>query len=120
MTTMTTQEYLDLVGQAYENRGGIDFQREKLRTTSAIRIRRRMVADIVQGAVLPPVVVGAVLSQDSFSKVGGLTAKEVVPMVRRQEADRISIIDGMQRTTALREAMGSDAVVGERPMRVEF
>ena len=117
---MTTQEYLDLVGQAYENRGGIDFQREKLRTTSAIRIRRRMVADIVQGAVLPPVVVGAVLSQDSFSKVGSLTAKEVVPMVRRQEADRISIIDGMQRTTALREAMGSDAVVGERRMRVEF
>lgn len=120
MTTMSTQDYLTLVEQAYENRGGIDFQREKLRTTSAIRIRRRMVADIVQGAVLPPVVVGAVLPHETFSKVGSLTAKEVVPMVRKQEADRISIIDGMQRTTALREAITSEADVGKRPMRVEF
>jgi aromatic ring-cleaving dioxygenase len=58
MTTMAIRDYLAMVDQAYQNRGGIDFQREKLRTTSAIRIRRRMVTDIVQGAVLPPVVVG--------------------------------------------------------------
>lgn len=120
MTTMSTKDYLDLVGQAYENRGGIDFQREKLRTTSAIRIRRRMVADIVQGAVLPPVVVGVVLPQDTFSSVDCLSSSEVVPMVRKQQADRVSIIDGMQRTTALREAMASDIAVGKRPMRVEF
>jgi hypothetical protein len=120
MTTMSTQDYLLLVEKAYENRGGIDFQREKLRTTSAIRIRRRMVTDIVQGAVLPPVVVGVVLSHSVFSTVGRLAAKEVVPMVRSQAADRISIIDGMQRTTALREAMTSEAAVGKRPMRVEF
>ena len=37
MTTMSTEDYLALVEQAYQNRGGIDFQREKLRTTSAIR-----------------------------------------------------------------------------------
>ena len=120
MTTMSTQDYLALVEQAYQNRGGIDFQREKLRTTSAIRIRRRMVADVVQGAVLPPVVVGVVLPHSAFLAVGRLAAKEVVRMVRDQEADRISIIDGMQRTTALREAMTSQAAIGKRPMRVEF
>lgn len=120
MTTMSTQDYLHLVDEAYQNRGGIDFQREKLRTTSAIRIRRRMVADIVQGAVLPPVVVGIVLSHDDFSRIGRLDTKAVLPMVRRQEADRVSIIDGMQRTTALREAMSSEEVVGKRKMRVEF
>ena len=32
MTTMSTEDYLVLVEQAYQNRGGIDFQREKLRT----------------------------------------------------------------------------------------
>jgi len=117
---MPTEDYLALVEQAYHNRGGIDFQREKLRTTSAIRIRRRMVADIVQGAVLPPVVVGVVLSHENFRSVSRLAAKEIVPMVRGQEADRVSIIDGMQRTTALREAMASEAAVGKQPMRVEF
>ena len=61
---MSTQDYLALVEQAYQNRGGIDFQREKLRTTSAIRIRRRMVADVVQGAVLPPVVAMRGIFQD--------------------------------------------------------
>lgn len=120
MTTMSTEDYLVLVEQAYENRGGIDFQREKLRTTSAIRIRRRMVTDIAQGAVLPPVVVGVVLAHDTFTTVGRLTANEVVEMVRGQAADRISIIDGMQRTTALREAISSEAAVAKRPMRVEF
>jgi len=120
MTTMPTQDYLGLVEQAYQNRGGIEFQREKLRTTSAIRIRRRMVADIVEGAVLPPVVVGVVLPRDTFKTVGRLTANQVVAMVRGQEADRISIIDGMQRTTALREAISSQPAVGGRSMRVEF
>lgn len=120
MTTMPTEDYLVLVEQAYQNRGGIDFQREKLRTTSAIRIRRRMVADIVQGAVLPPVVVGVVLNHDDFSSVQRITAKGVLPLVRQQEADRISIIDGMQRTTALREALSTDSSVAKRPMRVEF
>ncbi|HOB94934.1 MAG TPA: hypothetical protein PK306_13870 [Aquabacterium sp.] len=120
MTTMPTKDYLGLVEQAYQNRGGIEFQREKLRTTSAIRIRRRMVADIVEGAVLPPVVVGVVLSHETFATISRLTEKEVVTMVRSQQADRISIIDGMQRTTALREAISSQSAVDERPMRVEF
>jgi hypothetical protein len=120
MTTMKTKDYLALVETAYQNRGGIEFQREKLRTTSAIRIRRRMVEDIVYGAVLPPVVVGVVLSSSVFRSVPRLTVKQVVPTVKKQQVDRISIIDGMQRTTALREAIASDPEVGKRNMRVEF
>lgn len=120
MTTMSTGDYLQLVDAAYQNRGGIEFQREKLRTTSAIRIRRRMVEDIINGAVLPPVVVGVVLAPADFSSTTKLAAKQIVPTIKRQEQDRISIIDGMQRTTALREAMASAPNVGKRAMRVEF
>jgi hypothetical protein len=120
MTTMRTEDYLALVEDAYANRGGIEFQREKLRTTSAIRIRRRMVEDIIHGAVLPPVVVGVVLPHTTFATVGKLAASGVGPMVKKQTADRISIIDGMQRTTALREAMTAEPDVGKRLMRVEF
>jgi hypothetical protein len=79
-----------------------------------------MVEDIVNGAVLPPVVVGVVLAPDDFSLATKLAAKQVVPTIKQQEDDRISIIDGMQRTTALREAMASAPEVGKRPMRVEF
>jgi hypothetical protein len=120
LVTMPTESYLVLVEKAYENRGGIEFQREKLRTTSAIRIRRRMVADIVQGAVLPPVVVGVVLPHDNFKALTRLSTRELLPMIRALEADRISIIDGMQRTTALREATTAHREVGKRFMRVEF
>lgn len=69
MTTMSTREYLQKVKSAYENRGGIAGQREKLQTTSAIRIRKRMVDDIRGGAVLPPVVIGLVLTKQIFSSV---------------------------------------------------
>lgn len=120
MTAMTVTDYLQMVEHAYINRGGIEHQREKLRTTSAIRIRRRMVTDIVQGAVLPPVVVGVVLPHDSFVNINKVEATGVLPLVREQEVDRVSIIDGMQRTTALQEAIATDPNVGKMQMRVEF
>ena len=120
MTMMSTRDYLDLVTTAYDNRGGIAFQREKLRTTSAIRIRRRMVEDIANGAVLPPVVVGVVLGKNDFGGVKKINNMQLVTLVQSQKADRISIIDGMQRTTALREALSANPEVGERQMRVEF
>jgi hypothetical protein len=96
MTTMPTSDYLGLVESAYEKRGGIEFQREKLRTTSAIRIRRRMVEDIVEGAVLPPVVVGVVLTSGSFESITRASAGFILTKVKEQVSDRISIIDGMQ------------------------
>lgn len=120
MVAMKVDAYLRLVEGAYKNRGGIDGQREKLRTTSAIRIRRRMVEDVVQGAVLPPVVVGIVLSKSDFRRVSAATDIELLGLIIGQAADRISIIDGMQRSTALQEARLSDLAVGERNMRVEF
>ena len=112
--------YLDLVGVAYLNRGGVEGQREKLRTTSAIRIRRRMVQDIVEGAVLPPVVVGVVLDEPQFAAIPKMKNADLVPMIQSLQSDRLSIIDGMQRTTALSEAQAELPAVGIQTMRVEF
>jgi hypothetical protein len=120
MTTMNIGDYIGLVDSAYKNRGSIDFQREKLRTTSAIRIRRNMITDILKGAVLPPVVVGVVLPPAEFTKVSGGSPRDVVALVRDQQADRISIIDGMQRTTALMEATATRSAAHKDRMRVEF
>ena len=56
LTSMDVRTYLDLVSPAYANRGGLNHQREALKTTAGRRIRQRMVEDIGRGAVLPPVV----------------------------------------------------------------
>ena len=68
MTSLPVNEYLEAARVAYAARGGLAGQREKLQTTSAIRIRRRMVDDIQRGAVLPPIVVGVVLEKKILQK----------------------------------------------------
>lgn len=48
MTAMPVSEYLQLVEAAYKKRGGLAHQRDALKTTTARRIRSRMVEDIVR------------------------------------------------------------------------
>ena len=120
MTSMLIREYLDMAKGAYLNRGGITGQREKLQTTSAIRIRKRMVDDIQQGAVLPPLVVGVVLPSNMFRKFRTATTPIRRDILKNVETDRLSIIDGMQRTTALFEAFSEKQPSPDRKIRVEF
>ncbi len=109
MTDVPVAQYLELVDSAYANRGGIEGQREPLRTTSALRIRKRMVSDIQMGAVLPPVVIGIVLSPTSFAALNILQYADVEQLLAGVDRDKISIIDGMQRSTAIREAFPTPA-----------
>jgi hypothetical protein len=69
LTTLTMRNYVALVREAHANQGGIAGQRDVLKTTTAKRIRERMVSDIRAGALLPPVVIGAVISQVEFEKL---------------------------------------------------
>lgn len=120
MTDIHIRDYIELVRDAYRSRGGIEGQRDALKTTTAKRIRDRMVSDIRHGAILPPVVVGAVVDAERFSSFpleGELGPREIIPADAIQS---LAIIDGMQRTTAILEAIdGHDAVL-DRTLRVEF
>lgn len=116
--TMVARDYINLVQRAHEQRGGLSGQREVLKTTTAKRIRDRMVADIRLGAVLPPVVIGAA--------IGG-NAPTNFPLDRSEpcssflpESTKLSIIDGMQRTAALIEAVQRQPSVADHTVRVEF
>lgn len=120
MTSMPVRDYLVMAKAAYANRGGIAGQREKLQTTSAIRIRKRMVDDIEQGAVLPPLVIGVVLPTRLFRKFRRASTPSRRKILTEIEGDRFSIIDGMQRTTALFEAFGERTAPIDRRIRVEF
>lgn len=119
LTKMTVSDYLSLVEKAYSNRGGISGQREALKQKTAISIRNRMIEDIKGGTILPPIVVGAVVNGDRYDEIakGNVTNEDL-----RNEIiiEQLSIIDGMQRTTALLKAVSEKEDVNKREIRVEY
>lgn len=96
-------DYHALIDCAYQNRGGIEGQRGALKSSTAIRIRKRMVDDIVKGTVLPPVVIGAAIGNTDFSDFREMNDKQMIDWLTHH-AEELSLIDGMQRTTSMIEA----------------
>ena len=106
MFTVKFPQYSYLINSAYKNRGGIEGQRGALKSSSAIRIRKRMIDDITRGAVLPPVVIGAAVEKYDSSKFSSMDEQELIIWLI-DHAEDLSLIDGMQRTTAMMEAAKS-------------
>jgi hypothetical protein len=118
LTEQTLQEYIDIVKKAYDSQGMISGQRDKLSSTSAIRIRKRMIEDFEKKAVFPPVVVGLVVSEDKFKSVNDLDDdKKINELLKDLPSESVSIIDGMQRTTVYLECFEK---LKTRAIRVEF
>ncbi len=120
LISLSVQTYLKLVETAYVDKGGIEFQRASLKSKTAKTIRQRLVSDISQGAVIPPIVMGVLCSselQEKIAKAG--TSQDVLNILQSLPSDDISIIDGMQRTTALREASEINEQVLKQEVRVE-
>src|SRR5215831_16959101 len=111
LTTMRIRDYLHLVKNAHSIRGSLSGQRDTLKTTTAKRIRDRMVSDIRRGAVLPPVVLGAVVDEDTFATYPKEKVHTPADILPRDAQRQIVIIDGMQRTAALQEATDADSDV---------
>ena len=111
-------KYLDLVEKIYEKNGGIKGQRGVIKTKSAKTIRDRMIDDIKRYAVLPPVVIGAITDEENI--------EIIIDKELNQNNISLSIIDGMQRTTAYMEALEETEEEEERIklssqiIRVEF
>jgi len=119
MTAVSTIDYLKLVQDAYAQRGGLQHQRDALKTTTARRIRSRMVSDVQKGAILPPVVIGVVVDEDTLNGIPSMQSSDVVNLISGALVGTISIIDGMQRTTALLAALNDDKKVADLPIRIE-
>lgn len=79
-----------------------------------------MVSDIVQGAVLPPIVIGVVVDQDDLRESLLQGPSDNFKLLSEKYKDLLSIIDGMQRTTALFEAVGISEQIKREAVRVEF
>jgi hypothetical protein len=121
MTQFQVGEYLKMVKSAFENRGGLEGQRDTLKTNTAIRIRKRMIKDIEAGAVLPPIVIGVIIPQDNLAIIEQLEDNNAfLEFINKIPEDSISIIDGMQRTKALSVALKDNANICDHEIRVEF
>ena len=105
MVEMPVSDFLELVEKSYENRGGIEGQRSALKTKTALTIRKRMVEDVKKGTVLPAIVLGVHIDGFSLDAVKEkLNEESFQDLISKTNPKSISIIDGMQRTTALQEA----------------
>lgn len=116
MTEMSVSEFLKIVENSYRNRGGIDGQRSPLKTKTALTIRKRMVEDVKRKAVLPAIVLG-IHDNNVQDLLDNIKAHGHQYIAENIDPNSISIIDGMQRTTALKEAGDS---IGEEKVRIEF
>ncbi|MFB2893414.1 hypothetical protein ACE1CI_10915 [Aerosakkonemataceae cyanobacterium BLCC-F50] len=120
MVQLSVEDYLNMISKTFVNRGGLEGQRDTLKTTTAIRIRKRMVQDIEAGALIPPIVLGVVVSPEHFSKLDKLKNKDsFLELMQGIDSDSISIIDGMQRTTALHEAL-KKTDISKNQIRIEY
>lgn len=127
MGTSTVKDYMEFITPVYNNRGAIAGQRDALKNSSAIKIRKRMVQDIARGTVLPPIVVGLLVSDDEFEEIAqqytksGVIASEYInSLLNRGTIDNMSLIDGMQRTTAIKEALETAPEINNNILRVEI
>lgn len=127
MGVTNIEEYINYIKSVYENRGGISGQRDALKSSSAIKIRKRMIKDIGRGTVLPPIVIGLLLPNEAFDKISEvveigdtLSAEFVSSLVDNVSVENISLIDGMQRTTAIIESLTVDNSIAENKIRIEF
>lgn len=119
-------DYLQFIEGTYKARGGLEGQRLPLKTKTAMKIRGRMVGDLIRGAVLPPLVIGVVPKDKThFQKLEALASagklQEFMDSIEQEEPSQIAVIDGMQRTTALLDALKeNEAAVADREVRIEF
>ena len=113
-------EYLKIINNAYKNRGGIQGQRSPLKTKSAQRIRKRLVEDIEKNSVIPPIVIGVRVSNEKFENLNINDSESLNSFWNDLDNENLSIIDGMQRTTALIEAKDKGTIDKNYQIRLEL
>ncbi|PZV25526.1 MAG: hypothetical protein DCF12_14475 [Snowella sp.] len=122
MITLSVEDYLSKISNSFENKGGIEGQRETLKTKTSKRIRERMVDDLEKGAILPPIVIGTIINQDfdDFINTPDIDKELFLAKIKEIDVENIFIIDGMQRTAALKDALEKKNNIAENKLRIEY
>ena len=113
-TVVTIAEYLGwFVEYGLPNK--LEDQRPVMKTRSANMIRKRLVDDLQQGAVIPPIVLG--FTDDNIK--GDLNSDNIEEILNNH-ISQATVIDGMQRSEALRLASEENSAIGDNPLRLEI
>ena len=109
MTRINVNDYLDIINEAYNKTGNISGQRQPITSKTGKRIREIMTGDIKKGTILPPIVLGCVIEDEQLEEISTYERNfEDVDIKGLLYNKSLSIIDGMQRTTALLEVKQND------------
>lgn len=90
-------------------------QRPVLNTRSANTIRKRLIQDLMEGAVIPPIVIGVSVEAD-YSSLNNDTVIDFI----NSNLNQGTVIDGMQRTAALLAAIEGNPEINNNPIRLDF
>lgn len=113
-TTVSIVDYCEWF-RVYGKDNKLDEQRPLLKTRSGNMIRYRMIEDLKQGAVIPPIVVGLALEREIKE-----ISKEEVDALFNDHQDEMTVIDGMQRSEALIEALSAQPDIQNNLLRVDI
>lgn len=104
-------EWFELFGK--DNK--LDEQRPLLKTRSGNMIRSRMIEDLKQGAIIPPIVVGLALEKDIQT-----INEDEVEILFNEHQEEMTVIDGMQRSEALTEALSAEPGIQDHLLRMDI
>ena len=112
--TTTVAEYLEWFNRfGMDNK--LDEQRPVMKTRSANMIRKRLVEDLKAGAVIPPIVMGFALDTE-HRDVNSDNAIQIL----NEHISEATVIDGMQRTEALKEAFDGNPRISSNSLRIDI
>lgn len=107
------QNYLDWYDR-YGEKNSLEEQRDVVRSTSANKIRARLIDDLTQGAVIPPIVLGLSIN-DSFDVNNNNIHTLIINHI-----EEATVIDGIQRTEAIKQAADKAPTIQDTKIRIEF
>lgn len=112
--TIKVGEYLNWF-QTYGLQNKLEDQRPVMKSRSANMIRKRLVEDLKLGAVIPPIVIGFAIE----NAVDYIT-EDNVNEVLNANLSNATVIDGMQRSEAIKEALDSCPQIADNDLRLDI
>ena len=112
--TTSIKEYIAWF-EEYGKQNKLDEQRTVLNTRSGNMIRHRLIEDLKQGALIPPLVIGLALNE-----MPELVNDIVVNDVFDTNKSEATVIDGMQRSEALSQALRENSQIADSPLRIDL
>lgn len=112
--TISIKEYIDwFLNYGLKNK--LDDQRPVMKSRSANIIRRRLVEDLKQGAVIPPIVIGFTI-ENAIDSIKDEELKDIL----NNNINDATVIDGMQRSNALKEALEGAQNISDNDLRLDI